>query len=250
MGAFINNTVTKAGILLAAKALSGKQIVFTKIEMGDGFLSEGQNVEDIERVISPKQTVDITRREIQSANTAILGGVFINNELQEGFYWRELGLYAQDPDDDGLGEVLFCYGNAGELAEYIPASGGATIIEKNVDILTYVGNSANVTIYIAPDAYPTKADFDELEKKVNAANTTANEAKALAMDARKFAQQALDQVLAYANQIGDFRSELKTLWDAVFSEVTANPWQLTFADLTGITLTSGTWNKARQRLEC
>ena len=43
---------------------------------------------------------------------------------------------------------------------------------------------------------------------------------------------------------------IATLWDAVFSEITTNPFQITFADLTGITLTAGIWNSGLQRLEC
>ena len=32
------------------------------------------------------------------------------------------------------GEVLYCYGNCGDLAEWIPPSGGATIVEKTIDL--------------------------------------------------------------------------------------------------------------------
>lgn len=249
MGAFTNCTVTAAGMLAVAKVLSGQSITFTKIVMGDGFLSEGQDVQNIESVISPKVTVDITRRKVESANTAVIGGVFTNGGLEDGFWWREVGLYAQDPDED-VGEILFCYGNSGDTSEYIPANGGNTVIEKNIDITTYVGNAANVKIYIAPDAYPTKADFDDLRQEVASGIAIANEAKSISIEARNYAQEALEQVLEYANMISDFGSELRTLWDAVFLEIVSNPWQLTFADLTGINLTSGVWNKARQRLEC
>lgn len=247
MGAFVNSTITKAGVLAAAKALSGQQLTFTKIVMGDGFLSEGQTVDNLEDVINKKVTVDIVRHSVESANTAILGGVFTNQGLEDGFYWRELGLYAQDPD---VGEILFSYGNSGDLAEYIPADGGNTVIEKNIDILTYVGNAANVSIYIAPDAYPTKADFDELMKKVDACTTTANEAKQIAMEARLTAQQALALVKEFGKIVDANTSKTQTLWDAVFSEVTANPWRLDFTNLDGIELVSGVWDESRARLVC
>ena len=45
-------------------------------------------------------------------------------------------------------------------------------------------------------------------------------------------------------------TQIATLWDAVFSDITSNPFQITFADLTGITLKSGVWNASLQRLEC
>lgn len=162
MAAFIDSVVTKAGMLAAAKALAGRQLKFTKIVMGDGLLN-GRSIDEIEGVISPKQEVEIAHDSIRSPSTAILGGVFINDEIEDGFYWRELGLYAEDPDE---GEILYSYGNAGEFAEYIPARGSSTVIEKRIDILTYVGDVTSVSLHVSPDSYPTKAEFDDLVKKM------------------------------------------------------------------------------------
>lgn len=39
-----------------------------------------------------------------------------------------------------------------------------------------------------------------------------------------------------SNAVGQNTSKIATLWDAVFSDITSNPFQITFADLTGITL--------------
>lgn len=61
------------------------------------------------------------------------------------------------------------------------------------------------------------------------------------------AQQAVtDLTKAVTQNTG----KIATLWDAVFSDITTNPFQITFVDLSGITLTSGVWNASRQRLEC
>lgn len=54
-------------------------------------------------------------------------------------------MFAQDPD---LGEVLYCYGNAGANAEYIPAGGGPDVVEKIVDVKTIVGNVSTVNAVI------------------------------------------------------------------------------------------------------
>lgn len=40
------------------------------------------------------------------------------------------------------------------------------------------------------------------------------------------------------------------LQDALFSNITGNPFTVTFGDLDGITLTKGVWNTAKQRIEC
>ena len=168
---------------------------------------------------------------------------------RQGFYYRELGLYAEDPDPE-VGEVLYCYGNCGDLAEWIPPSGGATIVEKTIDIVTAIGTATNVTAYIPADAYATKEDYETYKAIALGAQATAEEALALARQAIAIAQAAEASANDLSNAVGQNTSKIATLWDAVFSEITTNPFQITFADLTGITLTAGIWNSGLQRLEC
>lgn len=247
MGAFLNNRLTKAGILAAAKALAGETIVFTKITMGDGDPEPGTDLDDLQAVVSPRVDIDITRTAIFGDSVACLGGVFTNNTQHDGFYWRELGLYCQDPDE---GEILFSYAYSGEIAEYIPASGSATLVEKNIDILTNVGNTATMKVYISPDAYPTKRDFDDLMAVVNQIKITAQQAVNIAEDAKRIAEEALRIAMANEDKVDDFDGRLRSLEGAVFENVTSNPFSVTFGDLAGITLEKGVWNKDRSRLEC
>lgn len=165
------------------------------------------------------------------------------------FEYRELGLYAEDPDPE-VGEVLYCYGNCGDLAEWIPPSGGATIVEKTIDIVTAIGTATNVTAYIPADAYATKEDYETYKAIALGAQATAEEALALSRQAIAIAQAAEASANDLSNAVGQNTSKIATLWDAVFSDITSNPFQITFADLTGITLKSGVWNASLQRLEC
>ena len=232
MAAFINNDITTAGLIVLAKGVAGQKINYTKIVLGDGYLEEGQTPRTLTGVVSPKATVDITKLKINGDGTVAVGGIFTNGDETEGFYYRELGLYAEDPDPE-VGEVLYCYGNCGDLAEWIPPSGGATIVEKTIDIVTAIGTATNVTAYIPADAYATKEDYETY--------------KAIALGAQATAEASVNDL---NNAVGQNTSKIATLWDAVFSEITTNPFQITFADLTGITLTAGIWNSGLQRLEC
>lgn len=54
----------------------------------------------------------------------------------------------------------------------------------------------------------------------------------------------------YDGTVAQNTSKITTLWDAVFGDITTNPFQITFADLSGITLVTGVWNASLQRLEC
>lgn len=249
MAAFINNDITAAGLLVLAKGVAGKQINYTKIVLGDGYLEEGQTPRTLTGVVSPKATVDITKLKINGDGTVAVGGIFTNGDETEGFYYRELGLYAEDPDPE-VGEVLYCYGNCGDLAEWIPPTGGATIVEKTIDIVTAIGTATNVTAYIPADAYATKEDYENYKAIALAAQATANQAIALAQQAVEIAQQAAAFVVDLSNAVQQNTSKITTLWDAVFGDITTNPFQITFANLDGITLTSGVWNATLQRLEC
>ena len=249
MAAFINNDITAAGLLVLAKGVAGQQINYTKIVLGDGYLEEGQTPRSLTGVVSPKATVDITKLKINGDGTVAVGGIFTNGDETEGFYYRELGLYAEDPDPE-VGEVLYCYGNCGDLAEWIPPTGGATIVEKTIDIVTAIGTATNVTAYIPADAYATKEDYENYKAIALAAQATANQAILLAQQAVGIAEQATAAVVDLSNVVQQNTSKITTLWDAVFGDITTNPFQITFANLDGITLTSGVWNATLQRLEC
>ena len=249
MAAFINNDITTAGLIVLAKGVAGQKINYTKIVLGDGYLEEGQTPRTLTGVVSPKATVDITKLKINGDGTVAVGGIFTNGDETDGFYYRELGLYAEDPDPE-VGEVLYCYGNCGDLAEWIPPSGGATIVEKTIDIVTAIGTATNVTAYIPADAYATKEDYENYKAIALAAQATANQAILLAQQAVGIAEQAAAAVVDLSNVVQQNTSKITTLWGAVFGDITTNPFQITFANLDGITLTSGVWNATLQRLEC
>ena len=249
MAAFINNDITTAGLIVLAKGVAGQKINYTKIVLGDGYLEEGQTPRTLTGVVSPKATVDITKLKINGDGTVAVGGIFTNGDETEGFYYRELGLYAEDPDPE-VGEVLYCYGNCGDLAEWIPPSGGATIVEKTIDIVTAIGTATNVTAYIPADAYATKEDYETYKAIALAAQAIANEAIEIARQAVQTANEAKQAAIDLNKAVTQNTSKIQTLWDAVFSDITANPFQITFVDLSGITLSSGVWNATLQRLEC
>lgn len=144
MGAFGGLILTNKGRALQVKAQAGTQLNFNRIAVGDGSLG-GQSITNLNALISEKKSLAISKLKTQSTDKAVVGTVLSNQDIVTGFYLRELGVFAQDPDE---GEILFCYGNAGAGAEYIPAGGGADIVEKAIDVVTIVGNASNVTATI------------------------------------------------------------------------------------------------------
>lgn len=144
MSAFSAKGLTNKGRSLQTKAQAGAELHYTKFVLGDGQLS-GQSIAALTNVISPKKTVDVSRLKMTPPNQANIGFVLSNQDVTTGFYFREIGLFALDPDE---GEILYWYGNAGDTADYIPPTGTSDVINKNFDVLVYVGQAQNVTAVI------------------------------------------------------------------------------------------------------
>jgi hypothetical protein len=144
MSAFGGLILTNKGRSLQAKAQIGTALNFTRIAVGDGDLS-GSSILDLNALKHEVKSLSIVKLKVISGGKATVGSIFSNENLVSGFYWREIGVFAQDPDD---GEILYCYGNAGANAEYIAAGGGADIIEKRLDVITLVGNATSVNANI------------------------------------------------------------------------------------------------------
>lgn len=247
MAVFIDQDITNAGLLLLAKAQAGAELTFTKIVIGSGYLPSGTTPRNIEAVVEPVTTLDIVKKEINEDRTATIGGVFTNAEITKEFYYRELALFAQDPD---LGEILYCYGNAGDTAELIPAHGSATLVEKLVDIVTIIGDAQVVSAFMSSGAYASMEAVEKALAAANAAQADIDLAKlridGLVLDVAALQAENVD----LRARVADNAAKTNLVYDAIFTDITTNPFLVTFGDLAGITFSAGIWNKSLARLEC
>ena len=88
----------------------------------------------------------------------------------------------------------------------------------------------------------------------NAAQALVNLGAASQADLAALETQFQSDLEAAANelweQVSDNTSKIATLWDAVFSNITGNPFTAAFTSLAGFNVTAGVYNKAQKRLEC
>ena len=164
MSSFVDNVVTNAGAQLLSEVLLGAKLQPTKIVMGSGYIPSGQTSKTLTAVVTPEAELEIVKKERVDATHVVVGGVFSNDEVENDFYFRELGLYCKAVKEDGtvLPEVLYSYGNAGDAADLIAAYTTGTAIERQIDLLTYVGNDTNVDLSISSGAYVTMADLKSM----------------------------------------------------------------------------------------
>lgn len=55
---------------------------------------------------------------------------------------------------------------------------------------------------------------------------------------------------AIAPDVAELSARVDSLWDAVFTDVTKNPFAIVLASLDGVTVTAGNYHEALDRLEC
>jgi len=149
--------ITKAGALLAAKTLQGKKIEFDHAEIGSGALSG--DAKNKTALTTKVLECPISNIKITGDTQAQISFAFKNTDANAAFYFREIGLFAIDPDTKA--KVLYAYSNAGTTAEYINNS-ITELIEKHIDITVLVDNSSNVTITLdESQIYVTQKELQE-----------------------------------------------------------------------------------------
>lgn len=149
--------MTAAGRELQAKAQTGQVLKFTRVALGDGQLVG--SIDALTALVSEKQSLAIRDQTTPGDGTSILNVIATNKGVQTGFYVREVGTFAEDPDT--LEELLYSYTNAAAESDFLPAEGGSVTYESLFDLITVVGNAENVTAVI--DDYITIALKSEVE---------------------------------------------------------------------------------------
>lgn len=157
MADFPGLKLTDAGRELQAKAQTGQRLVFTRVGLGDGAAPE--SLGPLTALVNERQSLSIQHQEAPGDGTATLRVILTNEGLDAGFFMREMGVYAEDPDTQQ--ETLYSYTNAGEHPDFLPASGGATLVEQIFNLITIIGDAENVTAKI--DDYITIALKSEVD---------------------------------------------------------------------------------------
>lgn len=132
-------TLTDAGLSVQYKAQDGSPLKFKRIAMGSGNYTG--SISSLTKLVTENVSVAITNGYTQNGAYTV-EGFFSNDSLQTGFAWREIGLYVEDENGN---EVLYCYANAGETYDFIPATADERYT-KYIRIATVIGNASNISI--------------------------------------------------------------------------------------------------------
>lgn len=250
----INPKVTEVGRNMIAAAVDGDEIAFTRIVLGDGQFT-GDDAAGATDVIHAVEDIPISNHSVAN-NVATLVAIYTNENETTGFFFREIGVYAENSTNE---ESLFAYGYAvddGE-ADWIPPTGGPVVIEKQVELHIPIGAAQNVSAFLDPGASATLTDYEELRRLCRQAVDTANDAMVLAGEAWGYADSNYNLILKVNQQVIKNKTRIAIIWDALFNDIAANRNTIDFdtvndianADVTDAVIISGTWNADLQRIE-
>lgn len=152
--------LTRAGKLALAQALTGAELKFSKIAIGDGeFDYETEAVYEVEALRNWQMDLPLTAVEVRGDGTVYIEAYLSNAEVYHGFAAREHGLYAIDPATGS--EILYAYKNLGEEYDFIPAATGSAHKNLYVEYVCEIADAENVTAVLDLSvAYLTRDDFD------------------------------------------------------------------------------------------
>lgn len=143
--------LTEAGARIAMYCQHNDMAVdFTKFGVGDG---ENLNPETATAMTHEVTTFNVNRVKAIGAGNYRISGDMPNTALSADLTYRELCLYATDPENGG--EVIYCYGNAKgkdfDFTEIIPAfdtSSAYSSRKFEIDLFLENDRGANITIKV------------------------------------------------------------------------------------------------------
>lgn len=249
MAEFTKLIITDKGKeLLSSVATSTSKIEFTRVSTSDRAYRE-EEIASLTDLAGIKQTNHISSVVVQAGGKIKIEAAFENRELSEGYFIKVIGIYAKTGSNT---EVLYAVAIEKTGRYSIPAYNNATVSAVYLKLFLAVENFEKITLEVSPGAFITVSEIGRIKDELKAENTETRikleqQVETLNQSLAKAIKDIADSVESKTTEV---LNRLAILENAVYNDITGNPWTLTFNNLEGINLTKGNYNKAKQRLEC
>lgn len=242
MSSYYGFVVTDDGHELIAKLVAGQQLPISKIMVGTGSVPEGTDPHAMKALSEPVAAGTSTTPvyDGKSVRMIVEYRSDLNGGLDHGFWLREYGVFAFDPDK---GEVLIYYGTLGDYPQYVSAASPTGIDVRRFPVCIIIGEGLGVTVDYKCEAWMTAEDVAEY-CTVTVLPMFLSEVEEL------IGQHDADPEAHYAiqNKVTDMDARLSLLELLFNTTVTGNPFTVTFETLDGV-LVEGVWNEPAKRIE-
>ncbi len=149
MAKWEGGVLTAAGRNLLAKVEAGAVLKLTKLQVGDGNETKS-DIEEMTALKSPRMDISITNTSAEDGVCEV-SGILRSADVAEGFYARELGLFAMDPD---AGEILYML-CLDEAPDFVPPKSLCSYVTAEYSMYIGVSSTENFTINIDSDGLAT-----------------------------------------------------------------------------------------------
>ena len=164
--------------LIARSQATGKKLQYIKLVTGDGQL-DNQNIDTMTSVIAPKLECPFTSNgEFVGDGQFRIEFAVGNSTVTNGFFARELGVYANLEGESDSAARLIAYSNGGNYASYIPSK-ETPINSKVFSLDVVIGNSTNVTVKKIDAAYLTRGALEAHSRDISAHAPITDQIKAI-----------------------------------------------------------------------
>ena len=168
MAQFPGLSLTVQGNKMILKSSTGKtedRLIITKAVIGDGQLTA--SIDGLTEIVSKKLEIGLSQVKEVANGQMQLQFNFDNRNVANGFYWREVGLYAKNGDSGE--EKLIGYSNAKGLTSYIPDKTNVIPMQRLV-IALGVGDNPNVKGEVD---FTSAITLEQLETAIDTHNKAA-----------------------------------------------------------------------------
>lgn len=236
-------TTTKRGRALIAKILAEKMpLTLTRTMVGSGTCPEGMFPGELQDLVEPVAAAT-SNEPMYDGDTVHMTVEYrsdLNGGLDHGFWIREFGVFARDLDGE---EVLLYYGTLGDYPQWVSAYSKNGIDTRRFPISITVGEGAVVIIDYSPEAFMTAEDVSQYCVVVMLPQFLAEAQKLI--DAHNADAEAHPAIQNLSAALDSRLSLLELMYN---TDVSGNPFTVTFDSLTGLAVT-GVWNIPQKRIE-
>lgn len=237
-------TTTKRGRALIAKIMAEKMpLTLTRTMVGSGTCPEGLFPGELQDLVEPvaAATSNEPMYDEDTVHMTIEYRSDLNGGLDHGFWIREFGVFAKDPEDNS--DVMIFYGTLAEYGQWVSAYTTGGIDIREYDIAITVGEGATVLLDYSPEAFVTSEDVVEL-----CTTTLLPQFLVKAQELITAHNSDPDAHPAIQGLVSGMDARLSLLELMYNTDVSGNPFTVTFESLTGLTVT-GVHNTTQKRIE-
>ncbi len=144
MANWSGGVLTAAGRALQAKVEAGTPLSLTRVKLGDGTESAA-SIDTMTDLIGAKASMGISSVTTED-NLCTVTGIILTSNVTTGFYAREWGLFATDPD---AGEILYMI-SLDPNPDFVPPSSAALKVSATYAMNIAISNATSIVSNIDP----------------------------------------------------------------------------------------------------